>query len=168
MSKIVSFKDFIFEAKEIHKETKNLYVAQSSISGAGKGLFTKVSFKKGEVISYFVGKLLTEKECEDLANNSDLDRGSYFIDLKAIYKKIWNRKKRFDKPVLDVYDSTCMAKFANDAEGLFKTNRKNNSEISITEDGKRCFMRTTKDITAGSEIFLSYGDQYWEAYAEHI
>lgn len=60
-----------------------------------------------------------------------------------------------------------MAKYANDAEGLLKTNKRNNSEISIAEAGKRCFMRANKNIRAGSEIFLNYDEQYWEAYAEY-
>lgn len=164
---IYNFSEFISESR-IYKQTTKLYIADSSIKNAGKGLFSKVNFKKGEEIAYFTGQLLTDKQCEKLVANSDLERCSYFIDLKACAKNILNREVKIQKPILDVYNSQCMAKWANDAEGYYKTGKKNNTKIGITNDLSRCFIFATKDIKPDEEIFLSYGKEYWKAYAENL
>lgn len=157
------FNHFVFESlrKARYKETSTLYLSDSTISGAGKGLFAKKEFKKGDIIDYFEGELLTYEEADFLEKTNSIERGAYLIDREATYEAIWDKKIKLDKPCLDVYNSECMAKWANDAEGFTSTGKKNNASLSITKLSKRCFIYALKKIRKDEEIFISYGDDYW-------
>jgi len=69
--------------------------------------------------------------------------------------------------VIDAWKHKGFAHFANDARGLVRVEGlKNNSEY-VTE-GKRCFIEATRDIPAGSEIFVGYGAEYWQVIRENL
>lgn len=124
---------------------KNLEVKESKIKGAGKGLFTKVHIKKGQLISRFTGELIENEKVEDLNSNE-----------KFLYLIEWD-----EKYTLNVEHSNCFAKYANDAEGIKKTKMfSNNSEMCWKKND--LFLRAIKDIKEGDEIYVSYGKQYWE------
>jgi len=124
---------------------KQLEVKESTITNAGKGLYTNVDIKRGELICEFTGKFISNEEVETLLN-----------DNKLLYLIYWD-----DDVTLDVENSDCLAKYANDAEGFMKINGlKNNSKI-VFEDN-RCFIMATKNIKKGQEIFVSYGKEYWD------
>ena len=54
-----------------------------------------------------------------------------------------------------------MAGFANDARGITRVEGlRNNSEYATEK--KRCFIEASRDIPAGSEIFVAYGADYWK------
>ena len=90
---------------------KKLEVKKSKIKGAGKGLFTKVHIKKGELINQFTGELVKDEELNS--------------DEKFLYLIEWD-----EKHFLNVENSNCLAKYANDAEGMKKIKGfSNNSEI---------------------------------------
>ena len=147
--------------KQIYKETSTLYLSDSTISGAGKGLFAKKEFNKGDIIDYFDGDLLTYEESDFIEKTSSIERGAYFIDREATYEAIWDKKIKLDKPILDVYNSGCMAKMANDAEGFTSTGKKNNASLSITKISKKCYIYALKKIRKDEEILISYGEDYW-------
>jgi|ERR1035437_1776920 SET domain-containing protein len=148
---IINYTDFI---NENSKTIDNyLYLGKSTIPNAGKGLFTKKSIKKGETISEFLGRLITDEQC-DIINDESVETGAadYFITLSS-------------GEILDTYGFDCFAMFANDAEGYQKTKEfSNNSEIEESEDGRTITLVATKDISEGSEIFADYGKEYWDAY----
>jgi len=124
---------------------KNLEVKKSKIKGSGKGLFTKVHIKKGKLINQFTGKLIKNEKVEELNNNN-----------KLLYLIEWD-----EKHTLNVENSNCLAKYANDAEGIKKTKGfSNNSEICFEKN--KLFLRAIKDIEAGEEIYVSYGKEYWD------
>jgi len=128
-------------------ETKSLYVDKSTIPNAGQGLFAKRDFKKGEMICNFRGDLIDNEELakRDVGG----ERSHYFIEIRPDL-------------TLDVYNSNCMARYANDAEGNEKIGKSNNSEINLNRKDSGAFIVATRDIKAGEEIFLSYGEQYWK------
>lgn len=124
------------------KEEDYLYVKESSIEGAGKGLFTAISIYKDEVICLFKGEHLSPKESlkRRLAGE---DR--YFINM-------------VEGGIMDSMHVHCFAKYANDVVGSgFKTN----SKISLDEHDNVCLVATRK-IAAGEEVFCSYGKRYWK------
>jgi hypothetical protein len=55
----------------------------------------------------------------------------------------------------------CFAKYANDASGLIQSSFKNNSRITLDENGWVCIV-ANKRIAAGAEIFCGYGYGYWK------
>lgn len=122
---------------------KELYVAKSTIPAAGKGLFTKVDIKKGTLIVEYVGKIQPWKEVKEEVDNDYI----YYINSKHVINA---------RPVMDA-----LARYANDGEGREKVKGiSNNSKYS--RKGLRVFIKAVKDIAAGDEILVSYGDEYWE------
>ena len=127
-------------------QEKNLMVKKSRLPGAGKGLFTKVFIPKGTRIVEYKGEVLTWREVEKMAD----ERNGYvfYFTLKYVIDA-WKTKKS-------------VAHFANDAHGIVRVKGiRNNSEYET--EGKRCFIDAVKDIPAGSEIYVPYGKEYWQA-----
>ena len=123
----------------------NLEIKESKIKNAGHGLFTNSNINEGELICEFTGTLIKNDLVEKLNENK---RMAYLIE--------WD-----DEYTLDVEHSDCLAKFANDAEGYKKIKGlSNNSEIAWYED--KLYLKATKKINAGEEIYASYGNDYWE------
>src|SRR6266540_1879903 len=127
------------------KESDYLYIKESQIPDSGNGLFTAIPIYKDEVISIFKGKILSDKEAQYSAIN---DEDGYFINMP-------------DGTILDSMKVKCFAKYANDALGFVKTRYKNNSKITLDENGNVCIV-ANRNISAGEEIFCSYGKKYWK------
>ena len=117
------------------------YIDQSTLPEAGRGLFTKKAIKKGEIICYFDGDLIDEEEAvkRDVGN-----RGHYFVQLAS-------------GKILDTYHSESFARFVNDA----KDKKINNGKIFSADCGNLAYISSIKAIAPGSEIFVDYGEQYW-------
>ena len=122
---------------------KYLEIKDSNITGAGKGLFTTRSITKGTRIVEYKGRIRTWKEVENEDQN-------YYIFHVT------------DEHVIDASTyKKSPARFINDAKGLTKVKGIiNNAKFVI--DGFRVFVEATRNIPAGSEIFLSYGKEYWQ------
>ncbi len=123
-------------------EEDYLYVDTSTLHDAGKGLFTKKFLKKGVVIGYFTGKIINEAQAGELSTG---ERGRYFIELTS-------------GKILDTYNSKSPARWANDA----RDKKVNNCKLYSTDDGAGAYLWSTKNISAGGEIFVDYGAQYWK------
>jgi SET domain-containing protein len=130
---------------------KQLYIKKSTLPGAGKGLFTKVLIPKGTRIIEYRGEVLTWKEVEKMAD----DRNGYvfFFNNKYVIDA-WNTKEE-------------LARYANDAKGIVKVEGVRNNAEYVTEK-KRCFIEASRDIPKGSEIFVGYGAEYWQAIRYNI
>jgi uncharacterized protein len=129
---------------------KQLFVKKSTLPGAGKGLFTRKLIPKGTRIVEYKGKTRTWKEVQ-----ADEDENPYIYYVKRSY-------------VIDALnDKKALARYANDATGLKREKHiRNNAEY--VEDGVRVFIEATRDIPANSEIFVSYGKEYWQVIRYNI
>ena len=147
MTKTSRFKEYANSAtlKIEAKEKDYLYIKESLIPGAGNGLFTAIPIYKDEVISVFKGKILSNKDAHYRAAHG---KDGYFINLP-------------DGTILDSMGVKCFAKYANDASGSVKIKYKNNSQITLDEDGNVCIVATRK-ILASEEIYCAYGTNYWK------
>lgn len=130
---------------------KHLIVKESTLPGAGKGLFTKVDIPKGTLIIEYTGEILTWKEAEQMAD----DRNGYVFFVYSTHViDAWNDKK-------------AKARYANDARGIGRVpGITNNSEYHVHR--RRCFIKAIRNIPAGSEILVSYGNEYWQAIRYNI
>ena len=127
------------------KEEDYLYINQSQIPNSGKGLFTAIPIFKDEIISVFKGKILTELQIKKrIESKSD----QYFMNM-------------IDGTILDCKNTNCFAKYANDAKAMKESVFKNNSIITLNENGVVCLV-ATKNIKSSDEIFCSYGKKYWK------
>ncbi|MDQ3049074.1 MAG: SET domain-containing protein [Bacteroidota bacterium] len=125
---------------------EDLIVKKSTIPGAGKGLFTKNDIKKGERFLEYLGEIITEVELDKRAEN-DIYGYAFFV----------SKKKCIDA----YYRPNELARYANDAKGITRVEGlKNNSCYTIWKN--RGWITAEKNIEAGSEIFVSYGAEYWK------
>jgi len=122
---------------------KHLVIKDSGIPGAGKGLFTKIFIPKGTRIVEYKGKATTWKEV-----SHDEGRNGYIYYIKRSHVIDASKHK------------SALSRYANDARGLVKIKGlRNNSEY--VDDGRRVFIQAKRDIPAGSEILVAYGNEYW-------
>ena len=126
-------------------ESDYLYIQDSQITNAGKGLFTAIDIYPNEIISIFKGEILTNHEAQKRVSE---DNDRYFINM-------------LDGSILDSMNVDCFAKYANDAEAFSKLEFKNNSKITLDDDDNVCIV-ATKKIKSQQEIFCSYGVKYWK------
>lgn len=126
-------------------ESDYLYIQDSLIPNAGKGLFTAIDIYPNEIISLFKGEILTNEEAQKRVSEGN-DR--YFINM-------------LDGSLLDSMNVDCFAKYANDAKAFSKSAFKNNSKITLDDDDNVCIV-ATKKIKSQHEIFCSNGGKYWK------
>ena len=120
-------------------------VKKSQIPGAGKGLFTKRDFKKGERILEYLGEIITDAECDIRAEK---DQYGYIFYISK-------------KKCVDAYNTPeALARYANDAKGLTKVKGLNNNCCYAIYKNSG-WIKAEKNIKAGAEIFVSYGAEYW-------
>jgi uncharacterized protein len=125
---------------------ENFEVKKSKIPGSGKGLFTKIDFKKGARIIEYLGEIITEKELDERAEK-DIYGYAFYV----------SKKKCIDA----YYTPNELARFANDAKGITRVKGINNN-CCYEIYKNRGWIKAEKDIKAGDEIFVSYGAEYWK------
>lgn len=129
-----------------------LVVKKSQIPGAGKGLYTTKPIKKGQQIIEYTGEIITWKEYEKRVE-LDMDGYLFFIN---------------NKKCIDAYNHPeAKARYANDAAGLVRVKGLNNNAEYEIIDG-RAYIVATNDIPSGSEIFVDYTPEYWEAIRHNL
>jgi SET domain-containing protein len=120
----------------------HVIVKRSQLPGAGKGLFAKIDFKKGDRITEYVGRRRKWKDVKD-----EDGYNGYLLRL--------NRTT-----AIDARPSKSPGRYANDAAGFVKIKGlRNNAEYNIY--GNRCFIEATRRIKKGEEIFVGYGKEFW-------
>ena len=119
---------------------EHLFVRRSTLPGAGKGLFTARSIRKGERIIEYRGVIRKRKVIANMPYTFVV-KPDYLIDAKGYKDGI--------------------AHFANDATGTGRLERAANN-CRYDRDGLRVFIQATKKIPAGAELLVFYGAGYWE------
>jgi hypothetical protein len=128
-------------------ESDYLYISPSQLPDSGNGLLTAINIYKDEIIAIFKGEILTDAQALFRAKKGN---DKYFINM-------------VDGSIMDSMNTTCFAKYANDAKGFSFSRFKNNSKIGLDESDNVCLI-ATQNIKTGEEIFCSYGKKYWENY----
>src|SRR5215212_6508211 len=121
---------------------QQLFVENSSIPGAGKGLFTSVNIEKGQIIIEYTGEINTWEEVRRDSTNMYI----YFVSEDHVINA-----KNFPDAI---------ARYANDAHGITRVDGIHNNSRFVNREGK-IFIKATKFIPAGSEILVEYGKGYW-------
>jgi SET domain-containing protein len=130
-----------------------LYIKESILPNAGKGLFTDTLIKRGEKVVEYTGDIITWKECERRNNLIKNGVGAYYFYI--------NSRKCIDAQ----YHLDSLARYANDANGFAKIPKlKNNARFEIIKG--RVYIIASCNLKPGDEIFVAYGREYWEALAE--
>lgn len=128
---------------------KQLEVKTSTIPGSGLGLFTKEFIPKNTLIIEYKGRISSWKDAD-----KDEGRNAYLFRVKQ-YHTIDARP--YVKSV---------ARYANDAKGFTRIKGLKNNCVYII-DGLRVFVESTRNISAGEEILIDYGKEYWQIMKEN-
>lgn len=128
---------------------KQLFIKRSTLTGAGKGLFTKKPIARGTKIVEYKGEITTWKEvdCREGKNGY-----IYYVNRKHVIDA-WNNKEQ-------------LARYANDAKGFTRTKGITNN-CSYEHEGVRVFLVAMKNIPTGAELFVAYGKEYWDIMKEN-
>jgi SET domain-containing protein len=128
---------------------KHLIVKRSTLKGAGKGLFTSKDILKGTKIVEYKGKVTTWKEVDD---HKGLNGYIYYVTRHHVIDARTTRE--------------ALARYANDAKGLCRTEGLSNNCTYIIE-GLKVYIKAMRNIPAGSELFVGYGKEYWDIIKEN-
>jgi SET domain-containing protein len=127
----------------------SLIISTSTLKDAGMGLFTNIPIAKGTLIVEYKGKVTTWKKV--LAGRT-FNGYVYYITRNHVIDARPYKKH--------------LARYANDADGLSKVKGvRNNCVYSVIK--KQVYIQAVKNIPAGSEIFVSYGKDYWNVVKEN-
>ncbi len=130
-----------------------LYIDNSTLKGAGKGLFTDSLIKRGERVVEYTGDIITWKECERRNSNMKDGVGAYYFYISE--KKCIDAQNHLDS----------MARYCNDANGFTKIpGLKNNARFEIIRG--RVYIIASRNLKPNDEIFVAYGREYWDALIE--
>jgi len=121
----------------------HLYIADSTIPGSGKGLFTGEQIEKGTIIIEYTGDVTDWESVRYDVSNVYI----YYINDNYVI----NAKERPE----------AIARYANDAHGVTRIKGLNNNSRFVNLRGK-IFIKSTRLIRAGAEVLLNYGKGYWE------
>jgi len=129
-----------------------LKVKKSSLPGAGKGLFTLKDIKKGKIVCEYEGERITWKVATE-RNDTGIGGYVYYI----------NKNNCIDA----FHFKNTFGRYANDAAGVGRIKGfRNNSTYDVVRN--KVYIRATRNIEAGSEIFVSYGSGYWKIMKQEL
>lgn len=135
------------------KKEYGLRVKDSTVEGAGKGLFTLNGAENGEWICPYVGDEISQ-ECLDTRYPDPEQTAPYAVQNEDfIYEESY-------------VDSACVRGVGSMANGLFRRDGRpravslHNAEIEYRIDAKGLWLKARKDIEEGGEILVHYGDEY--------
>lgn len=124
------------------EDNKSVEIKKSKIPGANQGLFSQKLIKKGDFICFYTGVFVSKDSVEN---------GYYTSDY--LYQHTGA------KYIIDAQDpNSCYGRYANDSLSL----RKNNAEFDMENGKDYAYLRATKNIKKGEEIFVAYGYEFWK------
>lgn len=135
-------------------------VKPSTLPGAGLGLFASRPFKKNEIITEYVGRIISKTEAVHITH-ADPARATHFCALSLNHSVIDGLRT----PVVGMGG----ASFANDSNkhppynSRFYTTEKPMPKLPDHRTGnlelKRLFLKAKQNIEANDEIFVDYQNQ---------
>jgi uncharacterized protein len=127
------------------EESLLLRVGESTIPGAGHGLFAVRSFPSDTVVCVYRGKELRTAEAAKLKTHERdyLMRigPQCYVDASA--------------------PDSCLARFINDARRAAKQNCWFDKVLPTSTEPGHALVKSLRAIEAGEELFCSYGQWYW-------
>lgn len=150
----------------------DVYVSKSMLKGAGRGLFSRRFFAKGEIIGEYFGERLSEEAYKQRYGTGN---SIYVIELPWMDLD----SKKYIDPTGDEWEFSLM-KYANDGKRRFSKRRgcTVRSKISGLTNGCFCTMQCNRtglmtvkvlalrEIPPAHEIFIDYSSGYWGSDSE--
>ena len=147
-------------------EEDNVYIAPSTIQGAGRGVFANKNFKRGDYLAFYDGTIIdntheiTEQE-RIYALPLD-DKTHRIIGFKQPTNKdgvaqLINDYVRFVFP--DIYE---LSDFVRKIGHYFMESLNNSNVFTKSRKiGEQINFYASEDLKKGQELFFTYGTRYW-------
>ena len=144
------------DKKDLYSVGHGLTVSESTIAGAGNGLFVEKPFDKGEFITWYDGPVINvnseererlTKNYEDWSHLAGIDRHSVIQSPKQ------------PKPGMGG------GGFINDGNNIFTTP---NVKFVPISDRQCIYIKSLRPIKKGEELFVSYGNDYWKRFHDQF
>lgn len=142
-----------------HNSKYKLYLDTSQIENSGFGVFTEEYIEKNNLIDEYVGDKtpIGGSYVVEINENFGIDAFNYprcymamLNDAQYIPKKIIKKKKKKIDLTPDKNYNKNGIELQNNCEFVIKNNR--------------CFIYSVRDIQEKEELFISYGEKYWNNY----
>jgi len=140
-----------------------IVISESTIAGAGRGLFAKKNISRGEIVCEYWGKSLSK----DFTTSRYLDDPSNYL----LHTHPYLRDLDESVVIMGEYDDNLKHSgvLVNDGAKLDDINdisnylerSKSMANVSAVKMKDKLFYIASKRITKGNEIFASYGPGYW-------
>ena len=124
-------------------DSEHFEVRNSNIVNAGKGLFSKVRINKGDTIGHYTGIVVSDEEAEQ---EPHVD--SHYI--------VWVCK---DCNIVGEGPKASHTRYINHHTSP-------NSQFVVSTRWKKARIEATRTIQPGQEVFVDYGEEYWEVFRE--
>jgi hypothetical protein len=141
---------------EVTKAVKVL-IARSNLRNGNHGLYALSKFLIGEIITEYDGTI-TEYDSDN--------ESKYRIGVEYKYNKVDGKRVQVTSKVIDGDPSITtknllkLAAYANDAR---PNNEHNNAKfVNCNDNGYKVLLVATKEIEEFDEIFVSYGERYFD------
>ena len=142
-----------------HTSKFDLYLALSQLANSGLGVYTREFIPANTLIDEYCGSMTSSLGGSYVLYIKDrcyIDALGYprcfmgmINDASYVPKKIIRKKKK-------KIDKTPDANYDVNNNKLI-----NNCEFVIDKENEQAFVHTLCDISPGSELFVSYGTEYW-------
>lgn len=120
------------------------FVTTSNIDGAGKGLFAGRDFKKGEIVTKYGGRELTEEQVKKSASKyiAGPDKWGQYWDARSVSDPEEERGRWINHPPKGVKANVNTYNLQTKKQGLV--------------------IKTIRAVKAGEEFYYDYGPDYWK------
>lgn len=124
-------------------------LAESSIPGAGMGLFADKTYHRGDIVGIYEGDVMTY---DQFADNRPDNRYSVAYEADEV------------SLVIDALGHPqCLPRYINSTRG---TSHKKNCVLSSDQFQVRVYAEVTRTVEKGEEFFTHYGSAYWSNYTK--
>lgn len=122
-----------------HTSLFSLTIKPSIVRNAGQGVFTNDFIPSNTIIDEYYGDI----------HYISFSSSRYFLEITPTCG-------------IDAFNyPRCYMAMINDVHG---TDKKINCAFIIDQENERAFIKSIQDIQPNSELYVSYGDEYWKDY----
>lgn len=142
-----------------HNSKFNLYIKKSQIENSGLGVYTADFIENNNLIDEYIGDIVTFGGPYVVALNDEI--GIDAFNLPRCYMAMINDASFVPVKKIKKNRKTIILQKEPNKD---KNNNIITNNCKFIFDTNKCFVYSSRDIQKDEELFISYGDFYWNNY----